>query len=120
MFGLKPKFILLVLVIAAIGYVAAQYVPAYVTDFQLRDFVRQEVRFAAPARRTPEDVRRIVLEQAHEWGIDLTAKDIQLTRKGVLFSLEFDYEWPINLRLWDHTLHFSVSATGELFDSGRR
>ena len=120
MFGLRPKVIGIILLVAVIGYVAAQYVPPYMTNFQLKDFVQQEMRFAASAHRSPEDVRRIVLNQAREFGISLEQKEIQLTRKGVLFSLEFEYDWPIDLKVYKHALHFEVSATGELYDSGRR
>jgi hypothetical protein len=121
MFGLKPKVIFTVLFVAVLGFVAYQYVPAYVTDFQFRDFVRQEVKFASSAERTPEDVRRIVVDQARELGIDLNQKDVRITRRGtVLFTIELEYEWPINLRVHKHTLKFRISENGDLYERVRR
>lgn len=121
MFGLKLKTIVFLLFLAALVFVGVQYGGAYFTHFQFSDSVEQEVKFASSAERTPEDVRRIIVDQARELGIDLNQKDVRITRRGtVLFTIELEYEWPINLRVYQHTLKFRISENGDLYERARR
>jgi hypothetical protein len=115
MFGLSPRTVSMMLILVFLGYAAAQYVPAYVTALQFNDFVTEEVKFAASSQRPPEDLRRSIVDYAAELGIALDAGDIRIRRKGVNFTLELDYQLPIDLRLYRHSLSFDVSTTGETF-----
>jgi hypothetical protein len=115
MFGLSPRIISTALILLFIGYAGAQYIPAYVTAVQFNDFVQEEVKFAASAQRTPEELRRGIAEYAGELGIALAEKDIRIKKKGLNFTLEFDYQMPIDLKLYKHSLSFDVSTTGESF-----
>jgi hypothetical protein len=115
MFGLSPRIVSTILIIVFIGLAAAQYVPAYVTAVQFKDFVTEEVKFAASTQRTPDDLRQNIAAYASELGIALDARDIRIKRSGVNFTLELDYQIPIDLRLYQHSLNFDVSMTGETF-----
>ena len=54
-------------------FAATQYIPPYVSAFQFNDFIRQEVKFAAPSRRTTDDVRTSIVQKAKEFDIPLDA-----------------------------------------------
>jgi len=115
MFGLTFKKLVFIAVIAAGFFVAAQYAPAYFTYYQFNDAVLQQVKYAAASRKDPERVRRDIVEKAKEMDLDVGPKDIHITRRGPAFTLEFDYDWPINLRVYQHTITFHISQDGEVF-----
>ena len=117
MFGLSGRQIFILLVLIALLFAGAQYVPGYFAAFQFNDYVRQEVKYAASSRKTPEILRGEVLERANELGIPLTKNDIRITRQGPAFRVEIEYHWPINLRVYQHELVFHVNEQGELFEN---
>ena len=116
MFGLSGRQIFLLLVLIFALYAGSQYVPAYFHAFQFNDFIKQEVKFALSAKRTPDDVRDHIVEQAKELEIPVDRRDVKIAKRGPAFTVEFDYNIPIDLRVYKRDLTFHVSETGELFE----
>ena len=115
MFGISLKKLFTLLFLIAGVFVAVQYAGAYLTRYQFQDSVRQSVKYAASTRKKTEDVRREVVEKAQELGIDIGPKDIHITKRGPAFTLQFEYTWPVNLRVTQHVLTFNISEQGEMF-----
>ena len=115
MLGLSSKKIIGLAIIAAIVFAASQYVPPYVSAFQFNDFIRQEVKFAAASRRTTEDVRNSIVAKAREFDIALEPRDVRITRRGPSFSLNLEYRFPIDMRVYQHELIFRANESGEAF-----
>jgi hypothetical protein len=117
MFGLKGRQILVILLIIAAIFAGTQYVPAYVNAFQFNDYVRQQVKYAASSRKTADTLRDEIQQKAVELGIPITKKDIRISRRGPSFTLELEYRWPIDMKIYRHELRFHNSYTGELFEN---
>ena len=117
MFGLSGRQIFILLVLVAFLFAGTQYGPAYYAAFQFNDFVRQEVMFAVTNRKGPERIRIDVAQKANELGIPMKPKDVRITRRGPAFTLEIEYHWPINMRLYHHELVFHSSESGEVFEN---
>lgn len=117
MFGLNGRQIFILLVLVALLFAGAQYVPAYFAAFQFNDFVRQEVKFAVTNRKNTDALRIDVAQRASELGIAIKAKDVRIVRRGPAFTLEVDYRWPINMKVYQQELMFHVSESGEIFEN---
>jgi hypothetical protein len=117
MFGLNGRQLFFLLAFIALLYTATQYGPAYFAAFQFNDFIRQEVKFAAAAQKTADRVRSDILAEAMQLGIALNERDVHMTKRGPSLTVEFDYHWPINLRVYKHDLVFHVSESGEIFEN---
>ena len=117
MFGLKGRQIFILLVLVAILFAGTQYAPAYFAAFEFNDYIRQEVKYAVTNRKTPEMLRNNIVQKAHELGIPVQPRDIRITRRGPAVTLELEYRWPINMRLYHHELIFHSSETGEVFEN---
>ncbi len=117
MFGLNGRQMFFLLAFIALLFAATQYGPAYYAAFQFNDFIRQEVKFAAGAHKTIDAVRADLLSKAMELGIPLDKRDIHITKRGPSFTVEFDYHWPINMRVYKNDLVFHVSESGEVFEN---
>jgi len=116
MFGLGGRQIFLLAVLALAIFVGSQLIPAYYHAFQFNDFIKQEVKFALAARRTPEDVRAHIVQEAKDLEIPVGPRDVLITRRGPAFTVEFDYSLPVDLKVYKRDLDFHVSETGELFE----
>jgi hypothetical protein len=117
MFGRRSRHILIVLIIVAVAFTGAQYIPAYFAAFQFNDFVRQEVKYAGTSRKTADALRADILEKANELGIPLTKKDVRITKRGASSTVDIDYRWPIDMKLYQHELIFHTSQVGEIFEN---
>jgi len=117
MFGLSGRQIFILLSLIVFLFAATQYVPAYFAAFQFNDFIRQDVKFAVTNQKTLEKLRIDITEKAIELGIPLRGRDIHITRRGPAFTLELEYHWPINMRVYRHELVFHASESGEVFEN---
>ena len=117
MFGLRRRQIVILLVLAVLVFAAVQYVPAYFAAFQFNDYVRQQVKYAGTSKKTADTLREEIVRKGAELGIPLNKKDIRISRRGPAFTLEVEYRWPIDMKVYRHELVFSTSQTGELFEN---
>src|SRR5262245_39205521 len=117
MFGLNGRRLVILLILAALVFASVQYVPPYFASFQFKDYVRQEVKYAAASRKTMDVLRSEILQKANELGIPITKKDIRFMRTGPTFTLEIEYRWPINMKAYRHELVFRTSESGEVFEN---
>jgi len=115
MFGISLRKLFYLLVLVAVVFAGVQYGRAYLTRYQFEDSVRQTVKYAAASRKGPETIRREVLEKAEELGIDIGPKDVHITQRGPAFTLELEYDWTVDLKVYQHVLTFPISETGEMF-----
>ena len=115
MFGLSPKKLIFLLLLVVVVFVGVQYARAFFTKYEFDDAVRQSVKFAAVNRKDSAAVRREVLDKADELGLDIGPKDIHITKRGPAFTLELEYDSPVDLKFFQHVLTFEVSETGETF-----
>lgn len=120
MFGLNRRQQLFLLAFIVLLFAATQYGPPYFYAFQFNDFVRQEVKYAVTAKRTTEDVRGRVVQKAREFNIDIGPRDVAITRRGPAFTVDFEYRFPVDMRLYQHELVFHVNESGEIFENAAR
>jgi hypothetical protein len=115
MFGLSGRQIFILLVLVGLLVAGTQYGPAYFAAFQYNDYIHQEVTFAVTNRKTPEMLRAEIVQKGSDLGIHVDPKEIHITRRGPAFTLELEYRWPINLRVYRHQLVFHSMESGEVF-----
>jgi hypothetical protein len=116
MFGLTPRRVFFVAFLVAVIFLAKEYVPPLFSRLQFGDSVRQTVKYAAAKQKDVEAVRQEIVSMAEEYEIPIKAKDVKFTKRGLLFSVDIEYAWPINLRFHKYDMKFHVSETGEIFE----
>src|SRR4029434_4215084 len=116
MFGLTPRRVFFVAFVVAVIFLAKQYVPPLFSRFQFGDSVRQTVKYAAASRKDAEAVRRDIVSAAAEYEVPIEAKDVRITKRGLTFSVDIEYSWPIDLRFHKYDMQFHISETGEIFE----
>jgi len=116
MFGLTPRRVFFVAFVVAAIFLGKQYVPPLFSRFQFGDSVRQTVKYASASNKNFETVRREIVSAAADYDIPITAEDVKITKRGLIFSVDIDYSWPIDLRFHKYDMQFHVSETGEILE----
>jgi YbbR domain-containing protein len=99
---------------AALILVGFKVLPPYFANYEFEDSIKTEALQATYTTRTEEDIRETVIKQAHNYDIELTPKQVKVSRMGGFGSgslnIEADYSVPIDLPGYSTTLEFHPST----------
>ena len=106
----KLKAIILILVLGV--YVAIKIVPVYVAEYQLKDKMTEQARFAVVNRYTEEQIRDIMYKVVQDLDIPAKREDIKVTNTGRGLNISLSYTVPVDLMVYKTDLTFSPSSDG--------
>ena len=108
----KLKAIIYTLILAAAVYVAVKVVPIYVAEYQLKDKISEQARFAVVNRYTDDQIRDILFKTIQDLDIPAKRDDIkvQSTNHGLMISV--NYTVPVDLTVYKTDLTFTPSSEG--------
>ena len=115
MFGLTPRRVFFAAFVVAVIFLGKQYVPPLFSRFEFGDSVRQTVKYAAASGKDVDAVRRDIVSAAAEYEVPIGPKDVRITERGLSFSVDINYSWPIDLRFHKYDMQFHISESGEIF-----
>jgi hypothetical protein len=108
------KLILGLAVFGVLALVAIKVVPPYFSNYELEDSIKTEALQSTYSTRTEEDIRATVIKQARNYDIELTPKQVHVSRVGGFgngsLMIEVDYSVPIDLPGYSTTLEFHTST----------
>ena len=101
------------LIVGGAVYLGIMFLPHYFANFQFKDEVVTESKFASfDANKNEEDVRNKVFQMAQSHRIPLKIEQIQVTRNGKDVTINAPYKVEVNLIGGKQViLDFPVSAT---------
>jgi len=111
--GSRLNLLMTLVFLGATIFVAVKIIPPYVQNYQFEDAVKSECRFALSGypRKTEDDVREDIWKKAQELSIPLNKKEeIQVTVNQGNVTISTNYSIPIDLMVYQFTLHFSPHA----------
>jgi len=108
------KAIVGVLVMVAVVIIGIKVIPPYFSNYEFEDYIKNEALQSTYGTRTEEDIRESVIKHAHEYDIDLTVKQVHVSRSGVngagSLSIEADYSVPLDFPGYSTVLDFHPSS----------
>ncbi|MFZ3215483.1 MAG: hypothetical protein WA192_05415 [Candidatus Acidiferrales bacterium] len=110
--GAKINFLLSIIVLASLCFVAYKLIPAYFANYQLQDSVTSEARFAVATypKKTPDDIQNDILHKAQDLGVPIKREDITVTTDGTLITISADYSITFDLAVYQFTHQFHLQA----------
>lgn len=108
----KLGLIVLLIILAAIVFVLVKMIPPRVSAYELNDFIEQYGRQDS-WRKTPEQMRKDILEEATQLSLPLKAKDIKINRKGASIEIRTTFDVPIDLKVYTWVMHFDFENKAE-------
>jgi hypothetical protein len=101
-------------VMVVVAFLGIKIVPAYFSNYQFEDFIKEEALHSTYSTRSEDDIRDAVVKHAHEYDIDLTAKQVHVTRTGAngngSLTIEAQYTVSIDLPGYSTTVDFHPSS----------
>jgi hypothetical protein len=98
----------------AMAIVGIKVVPVYFSNYQFEDAIKTEALQSTYSARSEEDIRDSVIKHAKEYDIQLTTKQVHVSRTGAngtgSLSIEADYSVPVNLPGYSMNFDFHPSS----------
>jgi len=106
----KLKAIIYTVILVAAVFSAVKVIPAYVNEYQLSDKIQETARFAVVNRYTEDQVRDEIYKTVQDLGIPAKREDIKVSVSRTLVTISLDYTVPVDLLVYQLTLHFTPTA----------
>ncbi len=110
--GGKIKAIVYTLILIVGVFVAFKVVPVYVAEYQLKDKMSEQARFAVVNRYSEEQVREVLFKVVQDLDIPAKREDIKVTNTGKGLTISLTYTVPVDLTFYKTDLTFSPSSEG--------
>lgn len=108
------KLILGVAIFGLVILVGIKVIPPYFSNYELEDAIKTEALNSTYTTRSEEEIRDAVIKQARSYDIELTAKQVHVSRSGSYGSgttaIECEYSVPIELPGYSTTIAFNPST----------
>jgi hypothetical protein len=110
--GAKFKLVVTLAILGAMVFAAVKIVPVYFADYEFKDALNSESRFALTGypKRNVEDIRDDVLKKALDLGIPAKREAIQVSLSNGAVDISLDYAVPIDLGFYQWTPEFHDHA----------
>jgi cell division protein FtsL len=107
---LKAVVYLAILIVAV--FVAIKIVPVYVAEYQLKDKISEQARFAVVSRYTDEQIKDNIYRTIQDLDIPAKREDVKVaaTNHGLLISV--NYSVPVDFLVYQTEISFSPSSEG--------
>jgi len=98
------------MILVAGVYLAFKTVPLYVSDYQLKDKMSEQARFAVVNRYSEDQIRDIIFKTVQDLDIPAKREDIKVehTNHGIRISL--NYTVPVDFMVYQTDLSFAPSS----------
>jgi hypothetical protein len=108
----RLKAIIYTLILVAGIYAAFKLVPLYVANYELKDKISEQARFAVVNRYTEEQIRDILYKTIQDLDIPAKREDIKVeqTNHGLMISV--NYTVPVDFKVYKTEINFTPSSEG--------
>ncbi|HUL32778.1 MAG TPA: hypothetical protein VL128_02750 [Candidatus Eisenbacteria bacterium] len=108
----KLKAIVYTVILVAAVYVAVKVVPIYVAEYQLKDKISEQARFAVVNRYSDDQIKDVIYKVIQDLDIPATRDDIKVAKNSQGLMISVNYSVPVDLAVYKTELNFSPSSEG--------
>jgi len=108
----KLKAIIYTLILAAGVFIAIRAVPIYVAEYQLKDKMNEQARFAIINRYSEDQIKDIIFKVVQDLDIPAKRDDIKVANTGRGLEISVQYTVPLDLMVYKTDLTFQPSSEG--------
>lgn len=107
---LKAIFYLAILIAAV--FVAVKVVPVYVADYQLKDKMTEQARFAVVNRYTEDQIKDNIFRTIQDLDIPAKREDVKVANTNHGIQISVVYTVPVDFLVYKTEMNFSPSSEG--------
>jgi hypothetical protein len=109
--GNLKAILYLALLIAAV-FVAIKIVPAYVAEYQLKDKITEQARFAVVNRAGEDQIKDNIFRTIQDLDIPAKRDDVKVASTNHGVQITVSYSVPVDFLVYQTELNFSPSSEG--------
>ena len=98
-------------------FLGIKLVPIFVNNFEFEDSLKNDALQSTYSTKTEEDIREMVIRHARDCDIELTPKQVHVSRNGGFGNgtllIEVNYSVPVDLPGYSTTLEFHPSSKNQ-------
>jgi cell division protein FtsL len=107
---LKAVVYLAILVVAV--FVAIKIVPVYVAEYQLKDKITEQARFAVVNRYSDEQIKDSIYRTIQDLDIPAKRDDVKVAATNHGLTISVNYSVPVDFLVYQTEINFSPSSEG--------
>jgi hypothetical protein len=104
-------------IIVGVAFLGLKFLPPFFSNYEFEDFIKEEALHSTYSTRSEDDIREAVIKHARDFDIDLTPKQVKVSRSGMngngSLSIEADYTIPVNMPGYSTVLEFHPSSNNK-------
>jgi len=104
------KAIIWTVILVAFIYCAVMVLPVLISEYEFQDSLQEIARFASVNRRSPEQVRQSVLDEAQKEDLPITAENIKVDGYAGNIHINVEYSVTVDLKVYQWTFNFHPDA----------
>lgn len=108
----KLKALVYTAVLIAAVFVAFRMVPAYVAEYELKDKIGEQARFAVVNRYSEDQIRDNIFKTIQDLDIPAKREDVKVVNTNHGIEISVNYTVPVDLMVYKTELNFSPSSEG--------
>jgi len=108
----KLKAIVYTAILAAAVFAAVKTVPSYVAEFQLKDKMTEQARFAIVNRYTEDQIKDNIFRVIQDLDIPAKRDDIKVANTNHGIEISVSYTVPVDFLVYQTDLNFTPSSEG--------
>jgi hypothetical protein len=108
----RLKAIIYTVILVGAIYAAFKVVPAYVADYQLKDKMSEQARFAVVNRYTDDQIRDTIFKVIQDLDIPAKREDIKVEQTNHGLRISVNYTVPVDFKVYKTELNFTPSSEG--------
>jgi|SRR5271157_1390843 len=108
----KLKAIIYTVILVLGVFMAIRLVPLYVAEYQLKDKMNEQAKFAVVNRYTEDQVRDILFKVIQDLDIPATRDDIKLANTNHGITISVTYTVPVDFFVYQTDITFSPVSEG--------
>jgi uncharacterized protein DUF4845 len=106
----KLKAVIYTVILVVSVYVAFKIVPLYVADYQLKDKMSEQARFAVVNRYSEEQIRDIIFKTVQDLDIPAKREDIKVEHTNHGLRISLNYTAPVDFMVYQTDMSFAPSS----------
>jgi cell division protein FtsL len=99
-------------ILAVAVYVAVKIVPVYVADYQLKDKITEQARFAVVNRYTEDQIKDNIFRTIQDLDIPAKREDVKVATTNHGLQISVNYTVPVDFLIYKTDMNFSPSSEG--------
>ena len=110
--GSRLKAVIYTAILIAAVFAAFKTVPAFVAEYELKDKMSEQARFAVVNRYTEEQIRDNIFKTIQDLDIPAKREDVKVQNTNHGLAISVNYTVPVDLGVYKTELNFSPSSEG--------